>query len=176
VSAGLASKFKGVNYVFDERMGERITDDVLSQCQTCGTPHDMFSNCKNCSIRFLQCKSCAFDLGSCCSTACMDSYLASLKNKERLLSKKHERAKLLQQGKQQQHQKKKKKKKSDGKNTFAKSHGLPSLLLPGSSAAPSLPLPLLLPPAMAAAAVASRTTSRPSCHTARCFPARSLLC
>src|SRR5690606_38175713 len=29
---GLPSKFKGKNFVFDERVGERITADVLSEC------------------------------------------------------------------------------------------------------------------------------------------------
>ena len=72
----IASKFKGVNYVFDERMGERITGDILTKCQSCGTPYDMYSNCKNCSIRFLQCKSCAFEYSSCCSETCQDKYLS----------------------------------------------------------------------------------------------------
>lgn len=113
----LASKFKGVNYVFDERMGERITDDVLSQCQCCGAPHDMFVNCKHCSVRFLQCKSCAFDLSSCCSSTCKAHYLTDLEEKETLLSKKHANAKLLQQAKQH----KKSKKKRNGSKSFAKS-------------------------------------------------------
>jgi UPF0176 protein len=33
---GLPVKFKGKNFVFDERLGERITDDILSECHTCG--------------------------------------------------------------------------------------------------------------------------------------------
>ena len=43
---GLESKFKGINFVFDERIGERITDDVLSECHQCGTPCDTHVNCK----------------------------------------------------------------------------------------------------------------------------------
>lgn len=49
------SLFKGVNYVFDDRMGSRITDDVLTGCEICGTPWDSFTNCKNgfCSVSFI---------------------------------------------------------------------------------------------------------------------------
>lgn len=41
------SKFRGVNYVFDERMGARITADILSLCETCGAKCDLFTNCEN---------------------------------------------------------------------------------------------------------------------------------
>src|SRR4051812_14404774 len=34
----LESKFRGVNFVFDERIGERITQDILSECHQCGEP------------------------------------------------------------------------------------------------------------------------------------------
>ena len=44
---GLESKFRGVNFVFDERIGERITADVLSNCHQCGKPCDSHVNCKN---------------------------------------------------------------------------------------------------------------------------------
>lgn len=49
------SKFKGVNYVFDERMSSRITDDVLSYCDTCGASCDSYGNCQNspCNVRSL---------------------------------------------------------------------------------------------------------------------------
>lgn len=41
------SKFKGVNYVFDERIVERISDDILTNCETCGKQFDGFINCQN---------------------------------------------------------------------------------------------------------------------------------
>lgn len=41
------SKFKGVNYVFDERMGARITTDILTGCETCGERCDSFTNCNH---------------------------------------------------------------------------------------------------------------------------------
>jgi predicted sulfurtransferase/predicted O-methyltransferase YrrM len=66
------SKFRGVNYVFDERMGARITADVLSACSTCGAPCDAFLNCNNvmCNLRFLQCPACRSAYSACCSKAC----------------------------------------------------------------------------------------------------------
>lgn len=39
--------FKGVNYVFDDRMGRRITEDQLGTCETCGRKTHLVSNCKN---------------------------------------------------------------------------------------------------------------------------------
>lgn len=41
------SKFLGINYVFDERMGSRVTQDVLAVCESCGEPCDFFTNCEN---------------------------------------------------------------------------------------------------------------------------------
>ena len=54
--AGVESKFRGKNYVFDGRLAERITDDVLTQCVQCGTPCDDFAQCANvrCHTRFIQ--------------------------------------------------------------------------------------------------------------------------
>jgi UPF0176 protein len=34
---GLENKFKGKNFVFDERLGERISDEVISHCHLCRT-------------------------------------------------------------------------------------------------------------------------------------------
>lgn len=66
------SKFKGLNYVFDNRLGERITGDVLSGCDQCGSPCDEFVNCANhaCHVRFLQCPKCSAAFQSCCSKGC----------------------------------------------------------------------------------------------------------
>jgi UPF0176 protein len=43
----LESKFIGKNFVFDHRLGERITDDIVSQCHQCGKPCDVHTNCIN---------------------------------------------------------------------------------------------------------------------------------
>lgn len=71
---GLESKFKGTNFVFDERIGERITDDVLSDCHQCGKPCDTHVNCKNddCHLLFIQCGTCAKKMNGCCTPECLD--------------------------------------------------------------------------------------------------------
>lgn len=68
----LESKFKGVNFVFDERIGERITNDVLSVCHQCGTACDTHVNCKNddCHLLFIQCENCATEMNGCCTAKC----------------------------------------------------------------------------------------------------------
>lgn len=71
---GLPIKFKGKNFVFDERLGERITDDVLASCHICGKPCDTHTNCKNdgCHLLFIQCPECAEKYEGCCSSSCME--------------------------------------------------------------------------------------------------------
>jgi UPF0176 protein len=70
----LPIKFKGKNFVFDERLGERITDDVLAKCHICGTPCDTHTNCKNdgCHLLFIQCDACAARYEGCCSDECKE--------------------------------------------------------------------------------------------------------
>jgi len=71
---GLESKFIGKNFVFDHRLGERITDDIVSQCHQCGAPCDVHTNCLNegCHLLFIQCDSCKGKMQGCCSTECVD--------------------------------------------------------------------------------------------------------
>ena len=71
---GLESKFRGVNFVFDERIGERITNDILSSCHQCGKPCDSHVNCKNddCHLLFIQCDECATEMNGCCTPNCQD--------------------------------------------------------------------------------------------------------
>ncbi|GIV34851.1 MAG: hypothetical protein KatS3mg031_2386 [Chitinophagales bacterium] len=71
---GLRNKFHGKNFVFDERLGERITDEVISSCHQCGSPSDRHVNCKNegCHLLFIQCEECARQYDGCCSAACRD--------------------------------------------------------------------------------------------------------
>ncbi len=70
---GLQSKFIGKNFVFDHRLGERITDDIVSQCHQCGAPCDVHTNCANegCHLLFIQCDSCKSNMEGCCSTECV---------------------------------------------------------------------------------------------------------
>ena len=71
---GLESKFIGKNFVFDHRLGERITDDIISQCHQCGKPCDNHTNCENegCHLLFIQCDECKSAMENCCSTACQE--------------------------------------------------------------------------------------------------------
>jgi len=72
--AGLKNKFKGKNFVFDDRLGERISEDIISVCHQCGATCDAHVNCTNnvCHILFIQCASCATKYDSCCSHKCKD--------------------------------------------------------------------------------------------------------
>lgn len=70
----LENKFKGKNFVFDHRRGERISDDVIAQCHQCGGPCDEHVNCANeaCHLLFIQCEACAKKMNNCCSDACKE--------------------------------------------------------------------------------------------------------
>jgi UPF0176 protein len=72
---GLENKFIGKNFVFDERLGERITNDIIANCHQCGKPCDDHTNCKNdgCHLLFIQCKECAEKYNGCCSDECKDT-------------------------------------------------------------------------------------------------------
>ncbi len=71
---GLKSRFIGKNFVFDERIGERITEDIIASCHQCGKPCDNHVNCKNddCHLLFIQCDECSDKMKGCCTPACMN--------------------------------------------------------------------------------------------------------
>ncbi len=71
---GIQSKFIGKNFVFDERLGERITEDIIAKCHQCGKPADSHTNCVNsgCHLLFIQCEECAAKYEGCCSNECLD--------------------------------------------------------------------------------------------------------
>jgi UPF0176 protein len=71
---GIESKFIGKNFVFDERLGERITEDIIAVCHQCGKPCDDHTNCINdgCHLLFIQCSDCKKEFNNCCSPACKD--------------------------------------------------------------------------------------------------------
>ena len=72
----LPNKFKGKNFVFDNRLGERISEDIISTCHQCGQPCDTHTNCKNnaCHLLFIQCAACAQKYDGCCSSSCTTTY------------------------------------------------------------------------------------------------------
>ncbi|MXS71988.1 rhodanese-related sulfurtransferase [Flavobacteriaceae bacterium W22] len=71
---GIPSKFIGKNFVFDHRLGERITNDIIAQCHQCGKPCDNHTNCANdaCHLLFIQCDECKTAMENCCSTECLN--------------------------------------------------------------------------------------------------------
>ena len=71
---GLENKFLGKNFVFDERLGERISPDVIAHCHQCGKPSDTHTNCANlyCHILFIQCAECQEKYQGCCSDKCCE--------------------------------------------------------------------------------------------------------
>lgn len=70
----LECKFKGKNFVFDERFGERISEDIISKCHQCGEKCDEHTNCKNndCHLLFIQCSSCKEKFAGCCTKNCQE--------------------------------------------------------------------------------------------------------
>jgi UPF0176 protein len=69
---GLENQFLGKNFVFDHRLAETISEEVVSNCHQCGEPCDMHTNCENmaCHLLFIQCTSCKEKMDNCCSDDC----------------------------------------------------------------------------------------------------------
>jgi UPF0176 protein len=72
---GLENKFRGKNFVFDDRLGERISEEIIARCHQCGEPADTHINCRNegCHLLFIQCDACASRYEGCCSPACQQT-------------------------------------------------------------------------------------------------------
>ena len=83
---GLPSKFKGKNFVFDERLGERISDEIISHCHQCNALADTHVNCANpdCHLLFIQCPSCQEKMKGCCSEKCMEIIALPIEEQRKL--------------------------------------------------------------------------------------------
>ncbi|MGC2234906.1 MAG: rhodanese-related sulfurtransferase [Pyrinomonadaceae bacterium] len=70
----LENKFKGKNFVFDKRLAEQISDEIISNCHQCGEKSDTHRNCENpgCHLLFIQCEKCLEKFEGCCSTRCAE--------------------------------------------------------------------------------------------------------
>ena len=73
-SKGLDNRFIGKNFVFDDRLGERVSPDVIAHCHQCGKACDTHVNCVNdaCHLLFIQCDDCGNKNEGCCSEECRD--------------------------------------------------------------------------------------------------------
>jgi len=97
----IKSKFIGKNFVFDHRLGERITDDIISQCHQCGKPCDNHTNCSNdaCHLLFIQCDECKTAMENCCSTVCLETIHLPLEEQVQLRRGKQVGNKVFRKGK-----------------------------------------------------------------------------
>ena len=71
---GLPNKFRGKNFVFDERLGERISDEIISTCHLCNeNKSDTHYHCRfePCHVLFIGCSDCIKKKGGYCSYTCM---------------------------------------------------------------------------------------------------------
>ena len=87
--SGLENKFKGKNFVFDNRLGERVSNDIISNCHQCGQKSDNHTNCANlnCNLLFIQCGDCKKKTKNCCSPACLETTLLSEEEQKKIRAK-----------------------------------------------------------------------------------------
>ena len=83
---GLQSAFTGKNFVFDDRLGERITEHIIAKCHQCSKPADTHTNCKNdgCHLLFIQCEACSTKYDGCCSVECQNTFNLPLEAQKEL--------------------------------------------------------------------------------------------
>ena len=83
---GLENKFRGKNFVFDGRLGERISDEIIATCHQCGQPADTHTNCANtaCHLLFIQCAACAEKYDGCCSAECQHVLMLPVEEQKQL--------------------------------------------------------------------------------------------
>ena len=94
----LPNMFKGKNFVFDERMGERISDEVIATCHLCAeTKCDEHIHCKNqaCHVLFICCDGCKAKKKGYCSYKCM-TFDALPDTVKKLLTRNNHKKKLEQ--------------------------------------------------------------------------------
>jgi len=83
-SQGLENRFKGKNFVFDERLSERISDEIISTCHLCRkVKSDDHYHCHNqiCNTLYIGCKVCLEKKNGYCGFRCaqMDRLPAKVK-------------------------------------------------------------------------------------------------
>ena len=83
---GLENNFIGKNFVFDNRMAEDVSKQVIANCHQCGTPFDIHTNCANdaCHLLFIQCENCKELMDNCCSYKCKEIFCKPIKEQKTL--------------------------------------------------------------------------------------------
>ncbi len=83
---GLENNFIGKNFVFDNRMAEDVSKQVIANCHQCGTPFDIHTNCANdaCHLLFIQCENCKELMDNCCSYECKEIFCKPVKEQKTL--------------------------------------------------------------------------------------------
>jgi len=73
-SERLENKFLGKNFVFDHRIAEKISEDIIANCHQCGNSCDTHVNCANeaCHLLFIQCNDCSEKMENTCSPECKE--------------------------------------------------------------------------------------------------------
>lgn len=86
---GLENKFKGKNFVFDERTSEAISGEVISKCHQCGNTADTHVNCSNegCNLLFIQCEKCSDIYKGACTDTCKEISILPLEEKKKIWKK-----------------------------------------------------------------------------------------
>ena len=66
--------FRGKNYVFDNRIAVKVTDDILTICDLCPVACDEYTNCRNafCNNHYISCDDCLVKYSNSCSERCRD--------------------------------------------------------------------------------------------------------
>lgn len=97
---GIEPKFIGKNFVFDERLHETITEDVIAHCHQCGEPADTHINCANeaCHLLFIQCEKCAEKYEKCCTPACQEIIRLPLETQKELRKGKKNKQMIFKKG------------------------------------------------------------------------------
>lgn len=100
---GIENKFIGKNFVFDDRMAEKISDDVISNCHQCGEASDTHSNCANvhCNLLFIQCESCKEKMENCCTDDCKSIIQLPAEEQKELRKGKEVSNKIFKKGRSQ---------------------------------------------------------------------------
>ena len=99
-SQKIENKFKGRNFVFDNRLSEKISDKIISSCHQCSSACDQHVNCNNdaCHLLFLQCEKCKIKFDGCCSSHCKEIYSLPIDDQKKLRKGKKNSNKIFKKG------------------------------------------------------------------------------